>query len=271
MPETTVDLRTVDPGAAPLVLAELHATLQIDDAVVVIAAATSDDDDGQPHDHDLGTATGRGRDGHRSWTAQQLDDVLVGAGFADVAIDPGGDDSPGPGHHVAHAKRARSLADTVGPDMGLLVVGLNPSLNAADAGIGFFKNGNRYWPAALAAGLVTADRDPRDALVRHGIGMTDIAKRATARADELDADEFRHGMERLERLVRWLQPGSVCFVGLVGWRTAVDRTAKAGVQPGTVGDRPVYVMPSTSGLNARTSLDDLTAHLRAAAELAATS
>ena len=33
----------------------------------------------------------------------------------------------------------------------------------------------------------------------------------------------------------------------------------------TLGGVPVYVLPSTSGLNAGTSLDDLVAHLRAAA------
>ncbi len=34
-------------------------------------------------------------------------------------------------------------------------------------------------------------------------------------------------------------------------------------------DRPAYVMPSTSGLNARTSLAELARHLEAAAGLAA--
>jgi hypothetical protein len=35
-----------------------------------------------------------------------------------------------------------------------------------------------------------------------------------------------------------------------------------------MGGRPVYVMPSTSGLNARTSSDELAAHLRAAMAVA---
>jgi hypothetical protein len=57
-------------------------------------------------------------------------------------------------------------------------------------------------------------------------------------------------------------------VGLAGWRAAVDRKAVAGVQPAALGGVPVYVMPSTSGLNARTSVADLAGHLRAAADLA---
>jgi hypothetical protein len=71
----------------------------------------------------------------------------------------------------------------------------------------------------------------------------------------------------VERLARWLRPGAVCFVGLTGWRAAVDRDARAGEQTGGFGGVPAYVMPSTSGANARTRLDELTGHLRAAIAL----
>jgi TDG/mug DNA glycosylase family protein len=114
---------------------------------------------------------------------------------------------------------------------------------------------------------VTVDRDARAALAA-GIGMTDVAKRATIQAKELTADEYRAGLARVERLVEWLQPGAVCFVGLAGWRAAVDRRAVAGVQPDGIGGRPAYVMPSTSGLNARVPVAELTDHLRAAMSLA---
>jgi len=168
--------------------------------------------------------------------------------------------------HV-RARRARSLPDTVGADMRVLVCGLNPSEYAADRGVGYARPGNRFWPAAIAAGLVTRDRDPVHALTEHGVGMTDIAKRATVRASDLRADEYRVGLQRVERLVAWLQPRVVCFVGLDGWRTAVDRSAQPGPQPRDLADVPVYVMPSTSGLNARTSMETLTDHLRAVQRL----
>jgi TDG/mug DNA glycosylase family protein len=51
------------------------------------------------------------------------------------------------------ARRARTLPDTVGPGMRLLVCGLNPSLFAADAGVGYARPGNRFWPAARATRL----------------------------------------------------------------------------------------------------------------------
>ena len=133
--------------------------------------------------------------------------------------------------------------------------------------MGFARGSNRFWPAALAAGVVSRARDPRHALVAHGIGMTDLVKRPTRQAAELSAAEYTEGLARLERLVERLQPGSVCFVGLAGWRAAVDRRAAPGLQPRPIGGRPAYVMPSTSGLNARTSLPELTDHLRTAAAL----
>jgi double-stranded uracil-DNA glycosylase len=161
--------------------------------------------------------------------------------------------------------RLRTLADLVRPGLRLLVSGLNPSLYAADAGVGFARPGNRFWPAMLAAGLATADRDPLALLEEHAIGMTDLAKRATVGAAELRADEYRHGLCRLERLSRWLAPRAICFVGFDGWRKAVDRRAVAGWQTQRVGGRPVYVMPNPSGLNAHTTVAGLAAHFTAAA------
>ena len=158
-----------------------------------------------------------------------------------------------------------TLPDTVGADMRMLISGLNPSPAAADAGVGFARPGNRFWPAALAAGLVSVDRDPVHALTQHGVGMTDVVKRTTRRADELDPTEYADGMARLERMVDRLGVPTVCFVGLAGWRAARDRRAVAGWQPDALGGARVYLMPSTSGLNASSQLPDLTAHLEAAA------
>lgn len=192
------------------------------------------------------------------WPEQRLRDVVIGAGFVIDDLTAA----------VAVLRRERTLPDTVGPDMRLLVCGLNPSVLSADVGIGFARPGNRYWPAALAAGLVSRDRDTRHALAHHGVGMTDLVKRATPRADALTTDEYRDGVGRVGRLVEWLRPGAVVMVGLAGWRAAVDRKAVAGVQAEPFGGRPVYVMPSTSGLNASSRLEDLTAHLASAAALA---
>lgn len=195
------------------------------------------------------------------WDPDLLDLVLEGAGFSvtDRSVDLDR------ARVSLTVRRERTLADLVGPDMRLLLVGLNPSLYAADVGVGFGRPGNRAWPALLAAGLATVDRDPVDLLRTHGIGMTDLVKRATAKASELSAAEYRHGFERLDALSSWLQPGAICVLGVTGWRTASgDPKAQLGLQDRTLGGRPVYVMPNPSGLNAHTDVDDLVTHLRTA-------
>jgi TDG/mug DNA glycosylase family protein len=198
------------------------------------------------------------------WADERIRDVLDGAGFVvdELARDGRPDSDP---TFTIRARRGPTLPDFVASGLRLLVCGLNPSVHAAQAGIGYVTPGNRFWPAAQAAGLVTRDRDGRHALLEHRIGMTDLVKRATPRAAELTRDEYRAGLGRLDRLCEWLQPGAVCFVGLAGWRAAADRRAGPGWQERPVGGRPAYVMPSTSGLNAATPLAVLVDHLRAAA------
>lgn len=237
----------------PLALAELHHALAVG-APVSVSLITG------PDDHVVSDDDLPGRSFWR-WSDESLTDVFAGAGFEDVRLSG---DRP----RFVDGVRARTLADTVGPHMRLLVCGLNPSLHAADAGVGFVTPSNRFWRAAIEAGLVTRARDPWHALREHGIGMTDLVKRATRRADELARDEYVAGLERVERLCRRLQPGAVLCVGLAGWRAAVDRKAVVGRQDRTLGGRPVYVMPSTSGLNAGSRFEDLVDHLRAALALA---
>ncbi|MGH9048400.1 MAG: uracil-DNA glycosylase family protein [Acidimicrobiia bacterium] len=246
--------------ALPLALARLHWAME-PGAPLHLAVRLGDDEGALGEDGDF---PGRF---FAEWRTEPLADVLVGAGFdVDEATEDRGATAS---FVVARARRLRTLPDTVGPDMRLLVCGLNPSLYAADRGVGFARPGNRFWPAARAAGLVAADRDALDALVHHGVGMTDLVKRATRGAAELGSGEYRAGAARLERLVQWLRPAAVCFVGLAGWRAAVDAKAVAGEQPDGFGGVPAYLMPSTSGANAHARLGDLVEHLQAAAALAA--
>ena len=235
----------------PLALADLHRATEVGGALHL--QVTSDRQQENADDRFPGR--------HFSWwPVARLRDVVEGAGFeAHSVIDDGEE------WIDVEATRARTLPDTVGPGMRLLLVGLNPSEYSADAGAGFARPGNRFWPAALAAGLVTQTHDPFHALRVDGVGMTDLVKRATPRADTLTRDEFRQGAARLERLVAWLEPGAVCFIGLSGYRAAVDRKAQSGWQAQPFGGRPAYVMPNTSGVNGHVKPAELAEHLRAAA------
>jgi len=224
-----------DVRELPIVLAQLHRTTHVGERVNLELPGDIDD--------------------------RHVVDLLTGAGF----VVDGQPRNGATGLRVS-AIRAHTLADTVGPGMTLLVCGINPSPYSADIGVGYGRPGNRFWPAALLADLVDTDRDPR-ADLEGGIGMTDLVKRPSRTAAEVTEGEYADGFARVERLCRWLAPGAVCFVGLSGWRTVVDSKAAAGRQPDTVGGRPAYLMPSTSGLNAHETKDSLAVHLRAAVAL----
>lgn len=259
---TYVHLRAPE---VPLALADLHRTLRVDAPVELTFFGAGPE--GERDGRDLFPGADLPGRWFSTWTADHLRDVVVGAGFELDELQeqhaPGGELG-----FTVRARRARTLPDTVAPGIRLLVCGLNPSVRAADAGVGYVTPGNRFWPVALAAELVSRDRDPWHALRAHRVGFTDLVKRATPRADGLTAAEYRDGLARVERLCAWLQPAAVCLVGLAGWRAAVDRRARPGVQERRLGGCPTYVMPSTSGANAATPREELEAHLRAAAALA---
>ena len=237
----------------PLALADLHRSLRPDAAITLRVFL------GEGEGHDLYEGDDFPGRFFSHWDPPRLLDVVTGAGFAVDSIDAKEDAI------AVSATCARTLPDYVSADLRVLLCGLNPSLRAADAGVGFVSPSNRFWPAARAAGIVARDRDPWHAVREHRVGFTDLVKRATVSAAELSASEYRDGWTRVERLVEWLQPGAICFVGLTGYRAAVDKKAVAGWQDRTFGGRPAYVMPNPSGLNAHASVDVLAAHLRHAA------
>ena len=233
----------------PMALAELHRSIRPHGAIHLQVTS----------DRQQATADDRFPNRHFSWwRADHLRDVVEGAGFElDALVDDGEE------WIDVEATRARMLPDTVGPEMRVLVVGLNPSLLSADTGIGFARPGNRFWPAALASGLVTRTHDPFHALRVDRVGMTNLVRRATVRADELSPAEYADGKTRLQRLVHWLRPRCVCFVGVTGYRVAIYRRAALGWQAQPFGGVPTYVMPNTSGLNAHAKPADFAEHLRA--------
>lgn len=235
----------------PLALADLHRSMSVGAALHV--QVTSDRNQENADDRFPGR--------HFSWwPVERFRDVIVGAGFEPISVVDDGEE-----WIDVEATRARTLADTVGPGMRLLVVGLNPSVFSADIGTPFARKTNRFWPAAFDAGVVSDTFDSQHALRVDGVGMTDLVKRATASAKEVSLAEFREGSKRVERLVAWLRPGAVCFLGITDYRRIVDRRAAAGWQSQSFGGQPTYVMPNPSGINTHVRIGELAEHLREAA------
>jgi len=168
----------------------------------------------------------------------------------------------------------RTIPDLVGPDLRVLLVGINPSLYSGWTGLHFARPGNRLWRTLHEAGFTDRQLHPSEteALLAAGLGVTNLVARSTARADELTDEELRAGTAPLARLVRRSKPSFVAFLGVSAYRTAYGfRAARVGAQPDhRVEGARVWVLPNPSGLNAHYQQPALTAayaELRVAADL----
>lgn len=164
-----------------------------------------------------------------------------------------------------------------GPGLRLLFVGINPGLWTAATQTHFAHPANRFYPALLLAGIITepisasegmTDAD-RDRLRARGIGITNIVRRATARASELTDDELRAGGAELVETIRRTTPRVVAVAGITAYRVAFgDRRAVLGRQPEALEGAEVWVVPNPSGLNAHETVTSLAAAYGEAARAA---
>ncbi|MFC6152763.1 mismatch-specific DNA-glycosylase [Nocardioides yefusunii] len=178
--------------------------------------------------------------------------------------------------------RDAEVPDLLGDDVKLLFVGINPGLWTAATLTHFAHPTNRFYPALHRAGITEHLIDPvdgmtpfdRDYMKARGIGFTNVVRRATARADELSAEEITEGGQQLLATVARVRPRVVAIAGLTVYRQAFgQKKAVAGRQelpePDLFGGADLagasdlwsgaelWVVPNPSGLNARETVDSL--------------
>ncbi|WP_105972194.1 G/U mismatch-specific DNA glycosylase [Streptomyces geranii] len=151
------------------------------------------------------------------------------------------------------AARDRLVPDVVAGGLQVLFCGINPGLMTAATGHHFARPGNRFWPVLHLSGFTPRLLRPAEQaeLLSYGLGITNVVARATARADELSAEEYREGGRLLTEKVTRLRPRWLAVVGVTAYRVAFDdRRAQVGPQERQFGDTRVWVLPNPSGLNA---------------------
>ena len=167
-----------------------------------------------------------------------------------------------PTHADLAAARGRTIPDLVAPGLRVLFAGINPSLYSAASGHHFARPGNRFWPALHRSGFTCRQLRPEEQplLLGLGLGITNVVARATARADELDADELQAGGQALAALAGSLGVSWLAILGVTAYRTAFgQRQAVVGPQSGRLGGAQVWILPNPSGLNAHWSAAALAA------------
>ena len=153
-----------------------------------------------------------------------------------------------------------TLSDIIAPNLNILFSGINPSLYSAAVGHHFARPGNRFWKAIHLAGFTDRLLSPFEdqTLLDRGLGLTNLADRATARADELNAEDLAIGHQSLGAKIQQYQPKYLAVLGVSAYRIAFKQPkAQMGLQEKPLFDTAVWVLPNPSGLNAHYQLNDL--------------
>ena len=161
-----------------------------------------------------------------------------------------------------------TLPDYLRPGLGIVSIGLNPSLPSVRDGFYFANPRNRFWRALNASELVGEELEPgvaaTESLLRHyGIGFTDVVKRPTAGGNELRAVDYRtwapllkQKIERYVPTVAWFH-GKQAYVNYLRYAEDSRQQPEWGAQQFSIGTARVFVTPNPSPANAAYSLDEL--------------
>jgi TDG/mug DNA glycosylase family protein len=163
-----------------------------------------------------------------------------------------------------HADIPSTLPDHLFAAPDILFVGINPGSYSARQGHYYARKTNRFWWALHASGLVPVRLSPHDdrRVVEFGLALTDLVKRPTNGAAELQPGEFSAARVVLAEKIRHVQPLIVCFNGLIGYQQFFREPTRPGRQHRRMGGTYVFVLPSTSARNAAYPSDAVLAYFR---------
>ena len=163
------------------------------------------------------------------------------------------------------AAYGKTVPDIIAPGLKVLFVGINPGLYSGAVGHHFARPGNRFWPVLYKAGFTSRQLSPHEEreLIPYVCGITNIVRRSTASAAELDQEELQAGSRRLALKIRRYQPCLVAVLGLQAYRIAFGRPkAGFGLQEERINESMIWVLPNPSGLNASYQFPVLTRMFR---------
>ena len=145
----------------------------------------------------------------------------------------------------------RTLPDYLRKGMKMILVGSNPGDRSARVGHYYAGRNNEFWPILYESGVIPEPIGYEDdrRVVEFGIGMTDLVKRPTRAADEIEREEFAEGRVLLAKKLEEMKPKVIAFNGKMVYEKFAGRECKLGLQKETLYGAQVFVLPSTSGQN----------------------
>lgn len=165
-----------------------------------------------------------------------------------------------------------TLDDSIADGLDIVFVGINPAIYSVERGHYFARRANKFWPclslsalsrrAREALGVAALGPEHDRAILEHGIGFTDVVKRPTAKASDLDRAELAAGVPLLLDKIRRYRPRIACFHGITGYRFVPEAMGlesgriPLGLQELKIEDTRIFLVPNPSGANAHFSRAD---------------
>lgn len=146
------------------------------------------------------------------------------------------------------------LPDQLVPNLRLVFVGTAASHRSAAEGAYYAHPGNRFWPTLHEVGLTPRLYAPSEfrALLKLGIGFTDLSKRGSGMDHNVAAHEF--DVARFEAAMRRFRPRVIAFTSKKAASLFYD-VPTGRIAPGEQPPQPdfpvVFVLPSPSGAATR--------------------
>lgn len=160
---------------------------------------------------------------------------------------------------MEHLPDLPGLPDILTAGLRVMFVGSNPSIRAGQTGHYYAHPGNRFYPLLFEVGLTPRLVRPEEdgLLPTFGIGLTDLHARPSRRADDIPRTVYLAGRAAVEAKARQYQPRWLCCNGGLVYRNLIGDRAPIhyGPQEVTVAGVPVFVVPSTSGLNCALTIE----------------
>ena len=119
------------------------------------------------------------------------------------------------------------------------------------------------YDSGLVTEPITCEDD--DCLPDWGFGITNIVPRPTPGITTLTPDDYIGGRVRLRAKIRRYRPLVVALVGVTVFRALFPERkgpVRLGLQPDTIGESAVFVLPNPSGRNANFSYAEMLAAFR---------
>ncbi|HEX3244306.1 MAG TPA: mismatch-specific DNA-glycosylase [Chloroflexota bacterium] len=166
-----------------------------------------------------------------------------------------------------------TLPDLLRPGLGLVFVGINPSIYSVQRGHYFARSTSRFWPAFSRSKLSVQIRHalgrdtlgPEDdvLLIDFGIGFTDVVKMPSSNASAIKPADYALWAPRLLERLEACGAGMVCFHGVTGYRAfaryalhSPNEPTPLGLQERTLGNARIFLAPNPSPANAHFRPED---------------